>query len=508
MEISKFIKIASKVTTIILTIGALNLTEVVADGGYIAQTQIMNDQMFLYVNGVSEIQSAEIQIGTELCTDVTVQRLSDMENVNIDTLIMIDNSLSISEKNREKQKEVLKNIVRNHQEHERFSVVTFAEKITSEINFSEDYEGHLKAIENIGYVDQDTYIIDAIYEAVEKIMDERGNNYKRIVIISDGVDDNKTGFTKDELIRLLEKKRCPIHSVASLWKKSEGGVENMFEISRTTNSKYFLLDDYENVEEISQQLTDDYKAYAISCTLPEGVMDGGKKQVKAMLKNVNGETEVEAEIVMPFIQINGKQKVSPSPKPLKTSKEDKEKQDTNDLYIKYIFACIGGIAVVGSVSITVTLFLLKKKKKQEISFEYLKEKSSSYISEEEEDGDETILIPRKKQEDEDETVIMWKDNRTVVLKITNVNKPEQVLTRALMGELILGRKRECDLTFDQEKTVSGTHCKLSLENGKVYVEDLGSSNKTWINCREVLQREEVHSGDQIKMGALELRIDF
>ena len=29
MEISKFIKIASKVTTIILTIGALNLTEVV-----------------------------------------------------------------------------------------------------------------------------------------------------------------------------------------------------------------------------------------------------------------------------------------------------------------------------------------------------------------------------------------------------------------------------------------------------------------------------------------------
>lgn len=512
MKISKFIKtvikVVSSATAIVLAIGALNLTDVVADYGYIAQTQIMDAQMFLYVNGVSEIRSAEIQIGTELCTDVTVQRLSDMKNVNIDTLIMIDNSLSISEKNRGKQKEVLKNIVRNHQEHERFSVVTFAETITSEINFSEDYEGHLKAIENIGYVDQDTYIIDAIYEAVEKIMDERGNNYKRIIIISDGVDDNKTGFTKDELIRLLEKKQCPIYSIASLWKKSEEGVENMFEISRAANSKYFLLDDYENVEEISKQLTDDYKAYALSCTLPEEVMDGGKKQVKAMLKTVNGEIAVETETVMPFVKIDGKQKVSPSPKPVKKTKEPKEKQDMDVLYIKYILIGAGGIMVIGLVSITGSLLLLKKKKKKEASFEYLKEKSNSYISEEEEDRDETILLTRKKQEDEDETVIMWKDNRAVVLKITNVNRPEQVVTRTLMGELTLGRKRVCDLSFDQEKTVSGMHCKLSLENGKVYVEDLGSSNKTWLNHQEVLHREELHSGDQLKMGALELRIDF
>lgn len=148
MKISKFIKIVIKVvssaTAIVLAIGALNLTDVVADYGYIAQTQIMDAQMFLYVNGVSEIRSAEIQIGTELCTDVTVQRLSDMKNVNIDTLIVIDNSLSIQTRNKElcklKKKQIICNILCSGLLIAGVAGVFLGQKIMVEEDFQEEYQ--------------------------------------------------------------------------------------------------------------------------------------------------------------------------------------------------------------------------------------------------------------------------------------------------------------------------------------------------------------------------------
>lgn len=486
-----------------------NTNYVKAYSSCIVQTRTNDNQIYFYVNNIPEIRSAKIQIGTELCNDVKVQKISDMKNIKIDTLIMVDNSLSISQQNRGKQKEVLENIIKNHHDNERFSIVTFSKTLSGEMNFSEDYAGLISTIQNIEYVNQDTYIIDALYEAVEKLMDGDDKNYKRIIIASDGVDDNKTGYTKDELIRLLEKKKCPIYSLASLWNKYEEGVENMFEISRFTNSKYFLLDEYENVEEISRQLIDDYLAYSLSCLLPEDVMDGLKKNVKAIVKTINGEVILEAETVMPFLRLDEKQEKIPSPMPTKKQENIEEKKIVKEnLNIQYAIMITGGGIIILFTVILVIIRKSKKEEKKKEAFEYIQEKYYEDIIEDSDDIDKTVLLPIEKGDEYDKTVIMWNDKSSIVLEFVNLNNFNETITKTLTDELILGRKQGCNLVFPHEKTVSGRHCKLTLINGQVYVEDLGSSNKTWINDCEVLQREELHSGDQLKMGSLELKIVF
>ena len=64
----------------------------------------------------------------------------------------------------------------------------------------------------------------------------------------------------------------------------------------------------------------------------------------------------------------------------------------------------------------------------------------------------------------------------------------------------LGRKRHNDIVFDN-MVVSGEHCVFELEGiSDVYVEDLGSTNGTYLNGQMVRTRELLRDKDMIGVG--------
>ena len=70
--------------------------------------------------------------------------------------------------------------------------------------------------------------------------------------------------------------------------------------------------------------------------------------------------------------------------------------------------------------------------------------------------------------------------------------------------LPLGRAPGCQLVFDDD-TVSRRHAELRMTDGRWILRDLGSSNGTWVNGRQVMEAEVV-AGDLIRMGGLTIRI--
>jgi len=56
-------------------------------------------------------------------------------------------------------------------------------------------------------------------------------------------------------------------------------------------------------------------------------------------------------------------------------------------------------------------------------------------------------------------------------------------------------------------SVSHRHARFIVEQGKIYIEDLGSSNGTWVNNEKISARAELNSGDHISVGAFILRFD-
>jgi pSer/pThr/pTyr-binding forkhead associated (FHA) protein len=66
----------------------------------------------------------------------------------------------------------------------------------------------------------------------------------------------------------------------------------------------------------------------------------------------------------------------------------------------------------------------------------------------------------------------------------------------------LGRERG-DVLFPEDGYVSGLHCRLAWEGGKLMLTDLGSSNGTFLRLRE---EAEIRSGDVLLMGQQLFRI--
>ena len=67
----------------------------------------------------------------------------------------------------------------------------------------------------------------------------------------------------------------------------------------------------------------------------------------------------------------------------------------------------------------------------------------------------------------------------------------------------VGRRPYCDIVIDN-LAVSGEHAVLQMEGDKVYVEDLHSTNGTYINGKSI-QRHLLQHGDTIEAGKYQLR---
>ncbi len=75
------------------------------------------------------------------------------------------------------------------------------------------------------------------------------------------------------------------------------------------------------------------------------------------------------------------------------------------------------------------------------------------------------------------------------------------------GEYTLGRSQRCDVTVDHE-TVSRRHARLYVEEHRAFVEDLGSSNGTFINGKPVQGRTPLAHKDRLYLGKALIEVEL
>src|SRR4051794_29633841 len=78
-------------------------------------------------------------------------------------------------------------------------------------------------------------------------------------------------------------------------------------------------------------------------------------------------------------------------------------------------------------------------------------------------------------------------------------------TLVVEGSRLLGRDPECDMTIE-DMEVSWRHARVATTDDRTTIEDLGSTNGTFVNGERILERQPLNPGDRIELGraALEL----
>ena len=77
----------------------------------------------------------------------------------------------------------------------------------------------------------------------------------------------------------------------------------------------------------------------------------------------------------------------------------------------------------------------------------------------------------------------------------------------LFGGLSIGRSTDADVRID-DRFASGIHARLYSRGASYYVEDLGSTNGTFLNGARLSGEGELSDLDEVKIGDTELRFEL
>jgi hypothetical protein len=74
----------------------------------------------------------------------------------------------------------------------------------------------------------------------------------------------------------------------------------------------------------------------------------------------------------------------------------------------------------------------------------------------------------------------------------------------LDSDVVFGRAAESDVPLAADGTVSGRHARVFRRDGSPYLEDLGSTNGTYVNGQPLAAERLLRPGDVVAVGATEL----
>ncbi|MFA5835979.1 MAG: FHA domain-containing protein [Bellilinea sp.] len=112
---------------------------------------------------------------------------------------------------------------------------------------------------------------------------------------------------------------------------------------------------------------------------------------------------------------------------------------------------------------------------------------------------------------------IWRDLRVQTLVLAAQKAPAITLTRIGMdefepasfqkSEIFIGREQASTLPLLDE-TVSGRHARLAYRHNQWWVEDLKSTNGTFLNEEPVNTMTVLVSGDEIRVGQTVMRVEI
>lgn len=475
--------------------------------GDIMSSYVGKDSISLYVQGKSDMK-VTAQIGTKEIKDVDVVPLSDTEK--IETLILVDNSLSTTEESRPIITELLTGVVGNKLPNESISVATFSKNIEYKVNDTTDYTQLKNAIDSLEYKYQDAYLLPVLYDLSKEYATKEENIFRRVIIVSDGASDEEIGVKVSELLAQLNKNSFPIYTFGC---KSEDGsnngdLENLYSIARTTGAEYWTVNDINNPDEISSQFSKRLVDIdRVDIKVPKSLQDGSEKGVKILMMNGGLSLDASTTVNMPF----------------GSSQKDKS--------LPFIIIIVIAVLIILLLIILIVNLVKKKDDGYQQVLDDLqnkeKSRSNSQIQAENVQRQNTPApinrdkrnvrdrvyavssntpnnyeadiqkTPETPQRREDDNIIENDNFSRADTKPCNVGQREKVPTIVIeaMGRsweisiskpILIGRGDDLDIQL-RDRTVSKKHCMIYYENGNVYIKDLKSSNHTFIGRQDITE---------------------
>lgn len=469
-----------------------------------------NGAVYLYSQNPGEITDIVCQIGTERCTDIEVMSVQEA-NVPVETYILFDNSLSVQEQYRDMIKNIGLQIVSSKTAQEKITIATFDQQLHTLIEQSSDAGQLRQAVEQIEYENQNTSVMDVLYQLYEQFEQREIKGICRVIVITDGVGSSGVGYTKEEVAQKIQKYHYPVYTLGCTYKSNEDELEDLFRISRATNASYFLMDNVQETSQVINELNTIYDAIQTRIVIPENLADGMVKAMKLTYSSAEGKKTLTTELTMPFANLDDTEGMSES-----------EMHAEGQGGFSFLTGLVGKLGLkdgaynsmqlmqnIAILAIPILLLVLivtlmitrrgKRKDRKEIQ-------SPSQTKKDLSDETERIYDLTERTEIIQGNGRQWDTAR---IRLTDINNPRKYVETSFRDSITIGREQsKSQIVFEYDRSVSGQHCELRFRSGNIYICDVGSGNGTYVDGQRVMSEMKIEDGSVIRLGRLQLKFEI
>ena len=435
----------------------------------------------------------------------------------IKTTVLVDISASVPTRIRSVILSMLNSLVENKSANEAFRLAVFGNELKILSDFSLERDGFTAAVETLQFLDTESKIYDAIFNTIpQKDRLEQTPTFYRTIVITDGVDDTVTGITREELYLKLQSEKYPVDVVA-VSSRPIADNKDLSAIVRMSGGRYHALTPETDTAVTIQSLGIGDYAY-FSALVPGMLLDGTTRQVDvsdrltALTVDVKfpvfnaepvstqpaaSDTTTAVTTTTAATSPTTSRQSSAASSPITTSQQSAttvpttiEAAPNHSIRISYIIAGILILAVI--VTAAVLIILRRNKSRAPIPEDPFQTMSDGEFR----DFEKTEYFHDAKHTD---TIF--------TIRLCSQNNAQKTWTLPVNNDLLIGRAEHCPVRlFD--KSVSRVQCKIVVYGGGLAIVHLGSSNKTVLNGRAVLENAPLQSGDTIKLGREVLHVDY
>ena len=454
-------RIFALIASFLLTLGCLcSITANAAEYANISDVNVSENKVSAYITAPSSPTSA--QLGTYPCEILSVTPVGELPS---DTLILVDTSGSIPADIRQKTKDLIMELIDQKQENERYSIASFGTEINVLCDYTSDRYDLAKALEGLDYSEKYTYV----YSVLDKVLDNDRDDFYRIVMISDGVENSRDGITYDEILNKISSGHCPVYTVG-IENGNQESLKKLYSFSRNSYAESAALT---NESDISQICDTSRNFICVEVSVPDEAADGSVRYLK-----ISGQDyECGADVRIPAKEAVTTPAVTET-ESVTTSISDTEPQqnmtDLNSGSEKQGHSILPLIVSVSAVIAAIVVLIKKPWGKNKNTFS-------------ENDSNKNDAVTRQDVIKDDDVMIM----------LTDVDSPQRSYRCAVGNGVTIGRdSSQCTVALEHDGYISRKHCLIYREGEQFFIKNY-SPNNVVINDRTVICRSsaEEHSGE-------------
>lgn len=392
---------------------------------------------------------------------------------------------------------------------DKIGIMGFSDEAFLVSDFSSDKEYLKDKIKSLNTSGSNTSLYYGIYKGLEKLIDLKTDDIKMLIVMGDGKNENNAkAYSEEDVINKAKDEQIPIYSIG--YSKINKIYLQAFEkISDKTNGTFYYTAADEQLNRNFDKLYNQVlNMYQVSYNVVN--IDGdGKKHTVTLTVNFNNEVKTKSnEVVFPagiaaFSSSGGASK-------------------TNWVLYGVIAAVL--VIITGCI---IFLVMRNNKKKEEIERQRLeaerrraeeeeikrRREQEAYRNQQMNMQNQKIredIAPNSiKEVDSDKTMILnaggQKNAVSAIMKVEVGPYAGSNFKISRSGSAI-GRMDDNNIVL-KDNNVSKHHAKIIFSNGQFYIEDLQSTNGTYINAKKV-NNSVLHNGDVFKIGASEGRFQI